>query len=316
MCGGGRRCPGGRARRPVDYYQDYYDDYYDYYDEYYEYPEAEEEEAAAPAKKFAAATAVKELDLGEEDYPSLIKELWVQFLAEKEGQEAKAAPVQATDCVPLSDVSYYEADEEQCDKYYECNIKGEIRDHLCPDGFTFDIFTQKCDYPSKVNCTSRPKLQEPQPKGNCSRANGFFPWPANVSCQSFWDCRDGTAYLQSCPVGVIFDPTLNTCATPDQSSRKECTEGKDSFLGFQCPKYTPDSVLMFGNHDRLPNPDNCNTYFTCLRTGGPRLATCPRKKVFDGKTGQCGDPKNVEGCENYWIDRLKDEEDSEYYYDD
>jgi len=75
-------------------------------------------------------------------------------------------------------------------------------------------------------------------------------------------------------------------------------------------------VLRFGNHDRLPHPDNCQQYFTCLRTGGPRLATCPRKKVFNNGTGQCGDPKDVEGCENYWIERLKEEEESEYYYDD
>ena len=50
----------------------------------------------------------------------------------------------------------------------------------------------------------------------------------------------GRAYQQTCPVGVIFDPSLNTCATPDQSTRKECTEGKESFLGFQCPDYSPD----------------------------------------------------------------------------
>jgi hypothetical protein len=33
------------------------------------------------------------------------------------------------------------------------------------------------------------------------------------------DLPAGTAYKQTCPVGVIFDPQLNTCATPDQSSR-------------------------------------------------------------------------------------------------
>ena len=58
--------------------------------------------------------------------------------------------------------------------------------------------------------------EEPQPSVNCSRANGFFAWPANISCQNFWDCREGVAYKQTCPVGVIFDPQLNTCATPDQ----------------------------------------------------------------------------------------------------
>jgi len=328
MRGGGRRFPGGaRVRRPpIDYYQDYYDDYYYYdydYDQYEDDPvEAPEAVVAEKKKKPFSLVVPKQqqaaADVGEEDYPSLIKELWRQFLEEKEGpsEEAATSPVKEQECVPLNDVSYYEPDEEQCDKYYECNIKGEIRDHLCPDGFAFDPTLQKCDYPVKVNCTSRPLLQEPQPSKNCSRANGFFPWPANESCQNFWDCREGRAYLQSCPVGVIFDPQLNTCATPDQSTRTECTEGKDSFLGFQCPSYSPESVLRFGNHDRLPHPDNCQQYFTCLRTGGPRLATCPRKKVFNNGTGQCGDPKDVEGCENYWIERLKEEEESEYYYDD
>ena len=38
-----------------------------------------------------------------------------------------------------------------------------------------------------VLCFSEP----PQPSTNCSRANGFFPFPANESCQKFWDCRGG-----------------------------------------------------------------------------------------------------------------------------
>ena len=29
-----------------------------------------------------------------------------------------------------------------------------------------------------------------------------------------------TTSKQTCPVGVIFDPGLNTCATPDQSTRE------------------------------------------------------------------------------------------------
>jgi len=219
-------------------------------------------------------------------------------------------------CPPQEDVSYYLPDEDQCDKYFECNIKGELKEKLCPDGFVFDINLEKCDYPVKVNCTGRPTLQEPQPSVNCTRANGFFAWPANISCQNFWDCRNGIAYKQTCPVGVIFDPGLNTCATPDQSTRKECTEGEESFLGFQCPKYSPDSVLRFGNHDRLPHPDDCQQYFTCLVTGGPRLANCGRKKVFNNATGQCSDPKNVPGCETYWIEKLKEEGEEEYYYDD
>lgn len=319
-----RRVPGGRPRRPPAYYDDYYyDDYYydaaySYDDQYPDYDDDTEDavETKPPRGIFSPPT-VNGGDTGDSDYHDIIRKLWEQFLVEQEGEGTRKTTEKPkeTECEPLSDVSYYEPDEDQCDKYYECNIKGEIRTHLCPDGFTFDPTLQKCDYPVKVNCTTRPNLQEPQPSTNCSRANGFFAWPANESCQNFWDCREGTAYPQTCPVGVIFDPQLNTCATPDQSTRTECTQGKDSFLGFSCPNYTPDSVLRFGNHDRLPHPEDCHLYFTCLRVGGPRLATCPKKKVFNKATGQCGKPEAVEGCETYWIDRLKDEDYEEEYYD-
>ena len=49
---------------------------------------------------------------------------------------------------------------QSCFRYLECNIKGELREHLCPDGFVFDINLEKCDYPVKVNCTGRPLLRE------------------------------------------------------------------------------------------------------------------------------------------------------------
>lgn len=327
---GGRR-PGRlrrlRGRRPLpvyeydDYYYDYnYDDYY-YYDDY---PSASGTgsgtgSGSGSGSRFSSGTgsgSAAGAEISDSSDPKdIIQKLWEEFLQEKRNNKP-SEPEPEYECPPQDDVSYYLPDEEQCDRYLECNIKGELRPHLCPDGFVFDINLEKCDYPVKVNCTGRPLLQEPQPSVNCSRANGFFAWPANVSCQNFWDCREGTAYKQTCPVGVIFDPQLNTCATPDQSSRKECTEGEESFLGFQCPRYAPDSVLRFGNHDRLPHPEDCQSYFTCLITGGPRLANCGRKKVFNNATGQCSDPKNVPGCETYWIEKLKEEDSDEYYYDD
>jgi len=315
-----RRFPGGRRRPrpPVYYYEDYYyDPAYDsdYYGYDYDY-DLGPLQSQSPSTDTAQSPELP--DIGGEDYGGLIKELWRQFLAEKQSVSTTVDTehTEEYECPPRDDVSYYLPDKLQCDRYLECNIKGQLRPHLCPDGFVFDISLEKCDYPVKVNCSTRPQLQEPQPSVNCSRANGFFPWPSNISCQNFWDCREGTAYKQTCPVGVIFDPGLNACATPDQSSRKECTEGRNSFLGFQCPTYTQNSVLRFGNHDRLPDPDDCQKYFTCLRTGGPRLANCGRKKVFNNVTGQCGDPKDVPGCETYWIDKLKEEgEDEEYYYD-
>ena len=40
------------------------------------------------------------------------------------------------------------------------NIKGEESVHLCPDGLVFDIKSERCDYPAKVDCTGRPQLRK------------------------------------------------------------------------------------------------------------------------------------------------------------
>jgi len=220
---------------------------------------------------------------------------------------------QGYQCEPLDSESYSTPDPKQCDKYYECNIKGEEKEKLCPDGLVFDINSQHCDYPAKVNCTGRPDLQEAQKSKHCPRANGFFPFPAEESCQKFYDCRGGKGYLQECPAGVIFDPKIDACVTPDQSARPECTAGK--FLGFECPVYEKDEVLRFGNHDRLPSPKSCQEYFSCSRTGQPRLGVCPKKKVFNSESGNCDKPENVKGCETYWKEREKEELEDLYDYD-
>ncbi len=288
-----------RPQQQRPQYDYYYDDYY--YD--YDYPqEAEKRPQEQPQQQEA------DYDLGE-----LVK-AWKEYIKERNQGGGRGRPRRPQlpeveyECPPQDD-SYRTPDEKQCDKYYECNIKGEISEHLCADGLVFDVKTENCDYPAKVNCGNRTELQEPQPSKNCPRANGFFAFPANETCQKFWDCRGGQAYLQICPAGVIYDPMIAACVTPDQSRRPECAATK--FLGFQCPTYGPDEPLRFGNHDRLANPENCQQFFSCLRSGEPRLGACPRMRVFNNATGQCADPKKVPGCEDFWVG--KEENDYDYY---
>ena len=157
----------------------------------------------------------------EYDLSELVK-AWKEYIKEKNSKDNY-------ECDPKDD-TYRTADVEQCDRYIflftwiffewilfryvECNIKGEESVQLCPDGLVFDVKSERCDYPAKVNCTGRPLLrkfyihlyhlnnipliwlarifsEEPSPSKNCPRANGFFPFPANESCQKFWDCREG-----------------------------------------------------------------------------------------------------------------------------
>lgn len=271
-----------------------------YYDDYY-YEDYEDEPVAA------AQPADSQYDLGE-----LVK-AWKDYIKEKSPgpQRAPQREIPDYDCPPREE-SYRNPDDKQCDKYYECNIKGEEKEKLCPDGLVFESKSENCDYPAKVNCTGRETLQTPIPAKNCPRANGFFAFPANESCQKFWDCRGGQSYLQVCPTGVIFDPKIDACVTPDQSNRPECAAGK--FLGFECPTYGPDDVLRFGNHERLPHPTDCQKFFSCLKSGqGPRLGACPRNTVFSFEAGSCSEPATVPGCETYWTDKAEEELDYEYY---
>jgi hypothetical protein len=271
------------SQKTSEYYYDYYDDEYT----------AEDKVVLDNTEQYDVSELVK---------------AWKEYIKEK---TIKATEDEENyDCPPQSD-SYRIPDAAQCDKYLECNIKGEESIKLCPDGLMFEIKQGRCDYPAKVNCTGRPLLQTANPSKNCPRENGFFPFPANESCQKFWDCRGGKSYLQICPEAVIFDSFIDACVTPDQAKRKDCLAAQ--FLGFECPQYKPDDVLRFGNHDRLPSPKNCQQFFSCLKSGEPRLGACPRNTVFSPETGHCADPKSVLGCETFWKDKLADSEDYSYY---
>lgn len=288
---------------------DYYYDYYSYYeDPLYEADYAYEEEEEPVPKKSSGAGGGGE---GGVDTQLLSKLLSALSGGDSGGaaSQSESEPEEEYECPPDEYESYYTPDEQQCDKYFECNIKGQLREHICPDGWVFEVEREECDIPVKVNCSTRPILQEPQPSTNCSRANGYFVVPANISCQQFYHCSEGRANLQTCPGGTIFDPQLNSCTSPDQSSRTECTHGANRFLDYDCPEYNDLSVLRFGNHERLPHPKDCRLYFSCLKFGGPRLASCGRLKVFNNGTGYCDDPENVKGCETYWIDKLAEDGD-------
>ena len=160
-------------------------------------------------------------------------------------------------------------------------------------------------------------LEPAQPSKNCPRANGFFPFPSEESCQKFWDCREGRSYLQ-----VYKKNKLKAFLTehvvlrrfPDMPSRRYLRQprgrlrdagsgGQEGLHRHHVPRLRVShlrtrgvrqtflflrmnaafiwflyflSVLRFGNHDRLPDPKDCQQFFSCLKTGEPRLGACPR----------------------------------------
>jgi len=190
---------------------------------------------------------------------------------------------------------YLVADPKQCDRYAECSPDGVKKVRLCPDGLVVSLERVACDLPAKVDCSSRPLLQDPQPRGLCPRSNGVFP--LETSCTRYVDCRGGQVFLQNCGAGAVFDPVLG-CVHPDMTRRPGCT-AEDQYK-FDCPnpKELASKSLKFGDHLRLPHPTDCSLFYACLVNGQPRLLSCERPSVFNALTELCEAQENVPGCEN------------------
>lgn len=206
-------------------------------------------------------------------------------------------------CVPRN-ATYKVGDHQQCDKYYECNPSGKLTDRECDDGFVFSLTYAHCNYPHVVNCSNRQLLQKsPSNNPQCPRMNGFYAFPAEISCQKFHHCLEGEAYEKTCPEGIIFDDTKGACVHPDLAGRHECSASE--VLHFKCPNSESRfTKLKFGNHDRLPHTSDCRKFFICTQDGQPRIGGCPVGKLFNAKTGTCLQAKTVEKnqpqCKDYY----------------
>jgi len=192
-----------------------------------------------------------------------------------------------------SEDGYLIPDPYQCDRYAECSPGGKLTIQLCADGNALDLNTGNCDLFVKIDCQGREKLQPPTGTGLCPRPNGNFPVPVEVSCAEYVDCREGQAFMQSCGHGAVFDEQYG-CVHPDETSRIGC-RAEDVF-GFKCPDLGDEK--RFGDHERLPHPEDCAFFYACLSTGQPRLLGCEKPKVFEPESGLCKKQSLVPGCEN------------------
>jgi len=191
-------------------------------------------------------------------------------------------------------IGYKVPDAEQCDKYAEC-FNGVKTILLCPDGFAFDLRLNHCDYLTKVNCSSRPKLQPPKSTRLCPRENGYYPMATEVSCSQYIDCRNGVGHILGCGAGAVFDE-VKGCVHPDETDRPGCTA--EDMFNFKCP--SSGLTQRFGDHDRLPHPTDCSLFYACLRNGSPRLLSCQKPTVFNPQSGLCEHQDHVPGCQDFY----------------
>lgn len=202
--------------------------------------------------------------------------------------------VEEVDC-KNTEVGYKVGDKDQCDRYVDCSPDGVKTISLCPDGLAFSISKSQCDYLTKVDCTSRPNLQQPKSTKLCPRENGYFPVAAEISCSQYVDCRNGIGHVTNCGAGAVFDE-VSGCVHPDQTDRAGCSASEK--YSFTCPSF--GLYQRFGDHDRLPHPSDCSLFYACLRNGAPRLLSCQAPTVFNPESGFCEHQDKVPGCQGYY----------------
>ncbi|XP_046669560.1 protein obstructor-E isoform X1 [Homalodisca vitripennis] len=192
---------------------------------------------------------------------------------------------------------------QSCDKYWKCD-NGVAELKTCGNGLAFDdtdpkYLKENCDYLHNVECGERTQLEPPIGTPNCPRLYGIFP--DEVKCDTFWNCWNGEASRYQCSPGLAYDRDSRVCMWADQVPECKLEEVAD---GFGCP--AAGSVAnSAGSFSRHAHPDDCRKYYICME-GTAREYGCPIGTVFkigdaDG-TGNCEDPEDVPGCEDYYGD--------------
>ncbi|GFY38507.1 protein obstructor-E [Trichonephila inaurata madagascariensis] len=112
---------------------------------------------------------------------------------------------------------------KNCTTFYLCT-DGVHHLQECPGGLHYDKKRVRCNFPKVAKCKERrpkikrkpkpPVTEKPKPKQSkfCPKMDGIFSNEAN--CSTFYFCVDGTAYLQECPQGLVFDENNMKCDHP------------------------------------------------------------------------------------------------------
>jgi chitinase len=71
-----------------------------------------------------------------------------------------------------------------------------------------------------------------QPKLECPAASGLFPHPTD--CSKFLNCANWHPYVQDCPGGLVFNPSISACDWP--SSSGSCQQAVEAFINWPWSK--------------------------------------------------------------------------------
>lgn len=192
-------------------------------------------------------------------------------------------------CTGLNNFDYVPS-PVSCSEYYQC-IDNDAFLISCPRGLYFSRERQTCTYPNQANCvldqpeTIPPPPTRPPPTISCVGVPNFRFVRSLMSCENYYQCIDGNAFLLSCPVGQFFDEQRQTC---DRAENVDCP-----IVQPPPPPIAPPTCNEDNNFRFIRNPLSCTEYFQCLN-GTAFLFACPRGLYFNELIQTCDYPSNVE----------------------
>ncbi|KAF0294706.1 Chondroitin proteoglycan 2 [Amphibalanus amphitrite] len=198
-----------------------------------------------------------------------------------------------------------------CHTFYHCsNGHAYLKD--CPANLEFNPNLLVCDWPENAGCggkTTRPPKPTsgptPKPTPNpdiiCPNETCVCRVPDSTDCNKYYQCKDGKAYPDSCPAGLVFNPATEVCdlaenvpgckpTTPRPTTQRPTTKPpapaptQPAPSDFDCPT---DNGLF-------PNPADCHTFYHCSN-GHAYLKDCPANLEFNPTLLVCDWPEDA-GC--------------------
>ncbi|KAJ8724689.1 hypothetical protein PYW08_016163 [Mythimna loreyi] len=112
-------------------------------------------------------------------------------------------------CARLNDSSALAPHGSDCSVFFYCSAQGRPACRRCPAGLHFNPQLQVCDWPSEVNCTSRPPRPPRPPRGNDTT-----PYPTTTDEAVSVTVTD---YPTSTPEETRTYPTSTTTELPQTS---------------------------------------------------------------------------------------------------
>lgn len=176
-------------------------------------------------------------------------------------------------------------DSFNCARFSMC-IGRVLSENTCAAGLYFDTVLNTCALSENVDCpnsegttttTTRPPGEEdpvdPGDDGACDKDTNFEIIASPASCDRYTICTCGYPNIRTCPPGLIFDVTSQSCNTREQG---RCL--------FDSIPPCPDSTVEI-----LAHPFDCRHLIFCI-LGTPRLEACAPGLEVNRRTNKCDFP--------------------------